>query len=207
MFPCCDVIWSALAQPRGNNLTRYDSELFHFVRNASHWNPLSIMATGDSNGFGATLCLATVWSHELSCDNHVTVPYSTHLQHLHYVSMLWCNSELPTPNINVCFYVIRSEHNFYVLQWRNGLNMARSHDFHMKIHVTVLLLSKESLRVPCCHNTQRIPMRSISYEVKQLRIMSKFWFFHGTEWGRLRNYIAAWKHSDYNTNNFTAHHP
>ena len=37
-------------------------------KNVSHWNPLRTIATGDSNGFGATLCLATVRSHELSCD-------------------------------------------------------------------------------------------------------------------------------------------
>ena len=29
--------------------------------------------TGDSSGFGATLCLARVWSHGLSCDNSCDV--------------------------------------------------------------------------------------------------------------------------------------
>ena len=54
-----------------------------------------------------------------------------------------------------------------------------------------------SIKIPCCHDAQRIPMRSISCEVKQLRIISNFWLF---PWGRERatpNYIAAWKHNDY----------
>ena len=49
MFPCWMYFGVALTPPYGNNYIRYDSELFHFARNASHGSPLRIMATGDLN--------------------------------------------------------------------------------------------------------------------------------------------------------------
>ena len=45
----------ALTSPHMNSQIRYDSELFHFASNASHWNPLRIMGTGDLNGVRANL--------------------------------------------------------------------------------------------------------------------------------------------------------
>ena len=75
-----------------------------------------------------------------------------HLVFIHYESMLQCNSELPTSN--VCFYVIRREHNFHVFQRRTELNMARSNDCHMTIHVTILLLSSDLLQI---HSNPLLP--------------------------------------------------
>ena len=63
MLPCLDVGRSCPHLPHESNQIRYDLELFHLAINASHWNLLRIMATGDSNGFGATLCLATAYGH------------------------------------------------------------------------------------------------------------------------------------------------
>ena len=77
LFPCCDVIRSC---PHSALWKQLNLIWFRVVSLRKKCFALEYSAHhGDRgfNGFEATLCLTSVRSHEL-CDNHVTMPYTTH---------------------------------------------------------------------------------------------------------------------------------